>query len=104
MKKNILIWVAAISLMVIAFFVINNNQLSGNSSIQASSNAITKSTNTDDNSNLIAVNSRQNAIDFTLTDLDGNKVRLSDFKGKNVYLNFFATWCPPKTRDGSMSW
>jgi peroxiredoxin len=35
------------------------------------------------------------AINFTLTDLDGNKVSLSDFRGKNVYLNFFATWCPP---------
>jgi len=27
--------------------------------------------------------------------LQGNKVRLSDFKGKIVFLNFWATWCPP---------
>ena len=33
--------------------------------------------------------------DFTLTDLEGNKVRLSDFLGKPVVLNFWATWCPP---------
>ncbi len=32
---------------------------------------------------------------FTLQDLDGNKVRLSDYKGKLVILNFWATWCPP---------
>lgn len=33
--------------------------------------------------------------DFTLTTLDGEEVRLSDYKGKKVILNFWATWCPP---------
>ena len=32
---------------------------------------------------------------FTLLDLDKNKVSLSDFQGKVVVLNFWATWCPP---------
>ncbi len=35
------------------------------------------------------------AQDFTLFDLDNNKVSLSDFEGKVVVLNFWATWCPP---------
>ncbi len=36
------------------------------------------------------------APEFELADLKtGNKVRLSDFKGKAVLLNFWATWCPP---------
>jgi peroxiredoxin len=35
------------------------------------------------------------AQDFTLLDLDNNKVSLSDFKGKVVVINFWATWCPP---------
>jgi peroxiredoxin len=35
------------------------------------------------------------APDFTLPDLDGQKTRLSDLKGKVVLVNFWATWCPP---------
>jgi thiol-disulfide isomerase/thioredoxin len=35
------------------------------------------------------------APDFTLTGLDGTPVRLSDFRGKTVLLNFWATWCGP---------
>jgi len=34
------------------------------------------------------------AIDFTLKDLNGNLVRISDFRGNIVLLNFWATWCP----------
>lgn len=35
------------------------------------------------------------APDFTLTDQYGNSHTLSDYKGKVVFLNFWATWCPP---------
>lgn len=35
------------------------------------------------------------AIDFIVQDIDGNDVRLSDFYGKPIVLNFWASWCPP---------
>ena len=35
------------------------------------------------------------AHDFTLNDLDGNLVSLSDFRGRPVIVNFWATWCAP---------
>ena len=35
------------------------------------------------------------APDFTLVDLEGNMVSLSDFRGETVFINFWATWCPP---------
>lgn len=33
--------------------------------------------------------------DFTLLDLDGKPHRLSDYRGKWVVVNYWATWCPP---------
>lgn len=35
------------------------------------------------------------APNFVLTDLDGKKHQLSDYKGQGVLLNFWGTWCPP---------
>ena len=35
------------------------------------------------------------APDFELTTLDGETFRLSDYRGKVVFLNQWATWCPP---------
>jgi cytochrome c-type biogenesis protein len=37
----------------------------------------------------------QRAPDFTTQLLDGNTISLSDFQGKIVFLNFWATWCTP---------
>ncbi|WP_108672299.1 thiol-disulfide oxidoreductase ResA [Peribacillus acanthi] len=35
------------------------------------------------------------APDFVLTDMEGNKHKLSDYKGQGVFLNFWGTWCKP---------
>jgi peroxiredoxin len=41
-----------------------------------------------------SLNVNQPAPDFTLRDLDGNLVALSNFRGKPVYFNYWASWCP----------
>ena len=33
--------------------------------------------------------------DFSLTDPEGKKISIKDFRGKTVFLNFWATWCEP---------
>ncbi|MCJ7839421.1 thiol-disulfide oxidoreductase ResA [Lederbergia sp. NSJ-179] len=35
------------------------------------------------------------APDFVLTDMEGNKHQLSEYRGKGVFINFWATWCKP---------
>ena len=37
----------------------------------------------------------QPALDFEMTDKEGNVKRLSDFKGKVIYIDLWATWCGP---------
>lgn len=39
--------------------------------------------------------SKSKTIDFTLSDLNGKSHTLSKYKGKVIFLNFWATWCPP---------
>ncbi|GAA4866420.1 hypothetical protein GCM10023310_52570 [Paenibacillus vulneris] len=43
----------------------------------------------------IGIGIGQTAPDFELMTLEGEKVKLSDFRGKKVLINFWATWCPP---------
>jgi peroxiredoxin/glutaredoxin len=45
---------------------------------------------------LLRVEDRQTpAIDFDLEKIEGGRLSLSDLNGKIVFLNFWATWCPP---------
>lgn len=37
----------------------------------------------------------ERAPDFQLQNLEGETISLSDFRGKPVLINFWATWCPP---------
>jgi len=45
----------------------------------------------------------QNVKDFTLTGVDGTKYKLSELKGKYVFLDFWASWCPPCQKSCRMS-
>lgn len=89
MKQNVMIIVLSVLLVaLIAVAAVAYNALSADyvpsdvlPAETTSSSAVTEDVET--------------APDFTMTDADGNTVSLSDFIGKPIVLNFWATWCGP---------
>lgn len=51
--------------------------------------------NSPDDTAKVGLNQGDIAPDFQLQTLEGEEVKLSDFRGNRVMLNFWATWCPP---------
>ena len=46
-----------------------------------------------------SVRAGDEAINFVLTDLDGNRIELAELRGQGVFLNFWGTYCPPCERE-----
>jgi peroxiredoxin len=44
---------------------------------------------------VISITATAETVDFELLGLDGKNYRLSDYRGKWVLVNYWATWCPP---------
>ena len=81
-RAKIIIGTAAFALLLI-LAVIGYNLLSQKVKPQQNTAAASSQT------------TKKSAPDFTVQDANGNNVSLSDFKGKPVVLNFWASWCPP---------
>ena len=102
MKKLLIVLISAI-LVGVSIYTVNtyntsntkNNSLTkdvdkGNTTQNDPNNTSTTKPN-GINPNIVKIK----AIDFKLRDLHGNELSLSDLKGKKVFINFWATWCPP---------
>ena len=81
-KKIITVALVLISVLIAGIIVFEQDaSAKSNQPLQSSSNA------TSENS------TKLKAPDFTLTDMEGNNVSLSDYKGNVIIINFWATWC-----------
>lgn len=98
MLKKVLIAFVVIGLYAGSLYVIKNEKpnTSDKPTVSSSNNG-SKSSNGSSlfKSNIKPSSDAKKAVDFKLKDLSGKEVSLSDYKGKNVYLNFWASWCPP---------
>jgi len=91
MKKYLIVLIVVI-MVGVSMYTLNTYNTSNSKS--NSSNTPQKKASTQPiatNPNAI----KTKAIDFKLKDLNGKELSLSDLKGKRVFLNFWATWCPP---------
>lgn len=87
MKKSIIIWTMAIILVAVALYTTYQYNIKPAPvpvpQIESPANPEAEVVDSID------------ALDFTLEDMNGNKVALSDYKGKTIFLNFWASWCGP---------
>ena len=43
----------------------------------------------------VSIAGQSDIVDFTMNDIQGKPLKLSDYRGKWVVVNYWATWCPP---------
>jgi thiol-disulfide isomerase/thioredoxin len=82
-----------ITLLVIVFTVLGCNQNSKAQTAESGNSNIDEKKSV--NNKKYGIEKGNYVIDSDITNLMGVKEKISDYEGKVVFLNFWATWCPP---------
>ncbi len=94
-KRFLVFGVLAVAIILLAILMLNGqNNNASKANQQAMQSSQTQPVNQQQGNEQYP-----DAPAFSLTDLQGKEVSLGDFKGKVVFLNFWATWCPPCRRE-----
>lgn len=83
-KINIVIWIVAICAVLTAAYTFYSKNKQQSPAAQSPQNRTESQS---------SQSSNPAAPDFSLKDINGNAVKLSDYKGKVIILNFWAVWC-----------
>ncbi len=90
--RNIIILIVIVILIVGTIIFLTQSKETSKEATSASGEQVTTGLSKDQPVSKAEVG--KPAPDFTLVDLEGNIVRLSDFKGKPVFIDFWTKWCP----------
>lgn len=97
-KFNVIFWIAVLVILYfgVSYFYNNSENLLKNSNQSLNNFGSTNNSNSSQEDATSGTLSLQNKLapNFTLEDADGKSVSLSDYRGKAVVLNFWASWCP----------